>query len=300
MGRRRRKKTAGSQGQRDPVSGPGTPSGANLQGDAGLEAQGVPLFNIRKLEPTWEQQRSHCTCIQNPPGISLYKIVGRKSRGGVDLPIYRCARGTVSLESFHLHLNRFIPGHTADRPRQLGDLFSCLAAILHGEARQGEDSSHGRSHSSGRRSADCNTCGRRGSRSRSTSRGRRDHHRGDCSYRPRSPDHRRRGADHREGDVRHRSGYPSRRDTSGERHDERRDNTHRDLSERCDANLPVRPCNRDSYRSRQRSLSPGRAPGQMSTLTFFNSALQLVQGAAPAPATRSGRGTSHSLTTSMT
>ncbi|GFR59669.1 hypothetical protein ElyMa_003513600, partial [Elysia marginata] len=61
----------------------------------------------------WEQQRSHCACIQDPPSISLYKIEGRKSKGGVNLPIYRCARGAVSLESFHLHLNSFIPGESA-------------------------------------------------------------------------------------------------------------------------------------------------------------------------------------------
>ncbi|GFR74296.1 mariner transposase [Elysia marginata] len=62
---------------------------------------------------------------------------------------------------------------------------------------------------------------------------------------------------------------------------------------RRDANLPVRPRDRDSYRSRQWSQSPGRARGQMSTLTFVNSAMPLVKGAAPAPATvaRSGRGT---------
>ncbi|XP_044023682.1 uncharacterized protein LOC122862327 [Siniperca chuatsi] len=33
---------------------------------------------------------------------------GRLTKGGVSLPVYRCARGSTSLESFHLH--RFIPG----------------------------------------------------------------------------------------------------------------------------------------------------------------------------------------------
>ena len=32
----------------------------------------------------------------------------------MSLPVYRCGRGTTSLESFHLHLNRFIPGTAAD------------------------------------------------------------------------------------------------------------------------------------------------------------------------------------------
>ncbi|GFR92033.1 hypothetical protein ElyMa_000858500 [Elysia marginata] len=104
-----------------------------LTGDAGLEAQGVPFFNIPKLKAMWEQQRSHCACIQDPPGISLYKIVGRKSRGGgVDLPIYRCTRGTVSLESFHLHLNRFIQG-------EITRAVNFQAYLLEGLVRWNED-----------------------------------------------------------------------------------------------------------------------------------------------------------------
>ncbi|RVE68857.1 hypothetical protein OJAV_G00096430 [Oryzias javanicus] len=31
-------------------------------------------------------------------------------KGEHRLPTYRCARGSTSLQSFHLHLNRFIPG----------------------------------------------------------------------------------------------------------------------------------------------------------------------------------------------
>ncbi|RUS90903.1 hypothetical protein EGW08_001300, partial [Elysia chlorotica] len=84
-----------------------------LKGDMGLETLGVPLFNIPRLEETWAQQRAHVACIQDPPGLSLYTKVGSKSLGGMDLPVYRCARGSTSLESFHLHLNRFIPGESA-------------------------------------------------------------------------------------------------------------------------------------------------------------------------------------------
>ncbi|KAA8578286.1 hypothetical protein FQN60_016780, partial [Etheostoma spectabile] len=46
-----------------------------------------------------------------PP--QLYTQTGRLTKGGVSLPVYRCARGSTSLESFHLHLNRFIPGTRA-------------------------------------------------------------------------------------------------------------------------------------------------------------------------------------------
>ncbi|XP_047208710.1 uncharacterized protein LOC124859879 isoform X2 [Girardinichthys multiradiatus] len=38
---------------------------------------------------------------------------GQVTKGGVVLPVYHCARGSASLESFHLHLNRFIPGTSA-------------------------------------------------------------------------------------------------------------------------------------------------------------------------------------------
>lgn len=34
-----------------------------------------------------------------PPELSLYTITGSVTKGGVTLPIYRCARGTMTLES---------------------------------------------------------------------------------------------------------------------------------------------------------------------------------------------------------
>ncbi len=40
-------------------------------------------------------------------------MTGHLTKGGVLLPIVRCARGSTSLESFHLHLARFIPGTSA-------------------------------------------------------------------------------------------------------------------------------------------------------------------------------------------
>ena len=78
--------------------------------DLGRETLGVQLFGEARLKHTWAQQRAHVACIQDPPGFSLYRQVGSKSKGGVRLPVYRCARGSTLLESFHLHLNRFIAG----------------------------------------------------------------------------------------------------------------------------------------------------------------------------------------------
>lgn len=66
-----------------------------------------------EIKAIWEEQKQHISCIQDPPGIELYTITGHVTKGGVKLPILRCARGSTSLESFHLHLARFIPGTSA-------------------------------------------------------------------------------------------------------------------------------------------------------------------------------------------
>ncbi|KAI8503596.1 hypothetical protein Bbelb_185670 [Branchiostoma belcheri] len=73
---------------------------------------GVPLFRPEMRE-IWEQQKKHVRCLQDPPEVELYTITGSLKKGGTVLPVYRCGRGTTSLECFHLHLNRFIPGTSA-------------------------------------------------------------------------------------------------------------------------------------------------------------------------------------------
>lgn len=73
---------------------------------------GVPLFRD-EIKDIWEEQKRHLLCLQDPPGIQLYTITGHLSKGGVQLPILRSAQGTTSLESFHLHIARFIPGTSA-------------------------------------------------------------------------------------------------------------------------------------------------------------------------------------------
>ncbi|XP_076851096.1 uncharacterized protein LOC143501317 [Brachyhypopomus gauderio] len=77
------------------------------------DTMGIRLLDREKMEDIWQTQRRHLHCIQDPPGIQLYRRVGQVTRGGVILPVYRCARGSTSLESFHLHLNRFVPGTSA-------------------------------------------------------------------------------------------------------------------------------------------------------------------------------------------
>lgn len=81
-----------------------------LMGDKGRDLMGVPLLDKIRMEHIWRVQRRHIKCIQDVPGVPLYTETGTTIIGGIQLTSYRCARGSSSLESFHLHLNRFIPG----------------------------------------------------------------------------------------------------------------------------------------------------------------------------------------------
>ena len=81
-----------------------------FQGDQGRDTLGVPLLDADRIWDIWESQKKHIKCIRDPEGIQLYVKTRVVSKGGVELPVYRCARGSTSLESFHLHYNRFIPG----------------------------------------------------------------------------------------------------------------------------------------------------------------------------------------------
>lgn len=78
--------------------------------DQGKDTMGVPLLNHDHIWEQWRTNKVHVACIQDPPGIPLYQKTGSLKKCGIELPVFRCARGTTSLESFHLHLARFIPG----------------------------------------------------------------------------------------------------------------------------------------------------------------------------------------------
>ena len=83
---------------------------ARLSGPHGKDSLGVPLFDEERLAHIWRIEKKHVKCIQDPPGVALYTKTGELTKGGVKLALLRTARGSTSLESFHLHLNRFIPG----------------------------------------------------------------------------------------------------------------------------------------------------------------------------------------------
>ncbi|XP_019907863.3 uncharacterized protein LOC109616471 [Esox lucius] len=86
-----------------------------LMGDKGRDLLGVPPLDWVRMEHIWRVQQRHVKCIQDVPGVPLYTEKGTTTtKDGVVLTRYRCARGSTSLESYHLHLNRFIPGTSAN------------------------------------------------------------------------------------------------------------------------------------------------------------------------------------------
>lgn len=79
--------------------------------DRERDTMGKPLFNKEVMQQIWKEQLRHIACIQDPVGVQLYTQTDSLEKGGVKLPIYRCARGSTSLESFHNHIECFIPGN---------------------------------------------------------------------------------------------------------------------------------------------------------------------------------------------
>lgn len=58
----------------------------------------------------WEAQQRHLECIQDPPGMIMYRVAHTTTINTVDLPYYKCVRGSNSLEGFHKVLPHMIPG----------------------------------------------------------------------------------------------------------------------------------------------------------------------------------------------
>ena len=81
--------------------------GLLLQLTTATDSLGVPVFSAQ-MAAIWDEEKKHVSCLQDVPGVSLYTVTGYINKGGVELLVYRSARGTTSLESFHLHLARYI------------------------------------------------------------------------------------------------------------------------------------------------------------------------------------------------
>ncbi|XP_071827724.1 uncharacterized protein [Apostichopus japonicus] len=114
--------------------------------ERGKDTMGIPLLHPDSIQMIWDEQQRHVQCIQDPedPSIQLYTQTGSLVKGGQRLPVYRCARGSTSLESFHLHINRFIPGTTANA-------MHFQAYLLEGIVRWNEDRAFSALQSSGAR-----------------------------------------------------------------------------------------------------------------------------------------------------
>ena len=54
------------------------------------DGHGVPLLK-EEVDDIWEEQRKHVQCLQDPPNVSLYTVTGTMKKGGVMLPVLRCA-----------------------------------------------------------------------------------------------------------------------------------------------------------------------------------------------------------------
>ena len=65
------------------------------------------------IDKMWAEQQRHLECIQDPPEMNLYRITRITTINKVDLPYYKCVRGTNSLEGFHKYLPHMIPGTQA-------------------------------------------------------------------------------------------------------------------------------------------------------------------------------------------
>lgn len=70
------------------------------------DTAGLRLINGDSMARVWQVQQKHLACIQDPPGIELYTRVDASKA----LDVYRCGRGSSSVESFHRHQCTFIPG----------------------------------------------------------------------------------------------------------------------------------------------------------------------------------------------
>jgi hypothetical protein len=75
------------------------------------DSAGLPLINAESMKHVWSIQDKHLPCIQDPAGVDLYTIIGTVEKGSKVFNVFKCARGSSSLESFHKHQCAFVPGN---------------------------------------------------------------------------------------------------------------------------------------------------------------------------------------------
>ena len=62
------------------------------------------------IDKVWATQQRHLGCFQDPPLMPMYRVSHSTKINGVDVPYYKCVRGSNSLEGFHKFLPHMIPG----------------------------------------------------------------------------------------------------------------------------------------------------------------------------------------------
>ncbi|KAJ8370311.1 hypothetical protein SKAU_G00103390 [Synaphobranchus kaupii] len=58
----------------------------------------------------WAGHQRYLECIQDPPDMNMYRVACTTTINHVDVPYYKCLRGSNSLEGFHKALQNIIPG----------------------------------------------------------------------------------------------------------------------------------------------------------------------------------------------
>ena len=64
------------------------------------------------IDQMWMAQQRHLECLQDPPGMPMYRVARTTKFNTVDVPFYKGLRGSNSLEGFHKFLPNMIPGTT--------------------------------------------------------------------------------------------------------------------------------------------------------------------------------------------
>ncbi|XP_016358639.1 uncharacterized protein LOC107701190 [Sinocyclocheilus anshuiensis] len=92
---------------------------AVLTDTRGVDKNQTRLFT-EAIDNVWESQQQHLECIQDPPDMNMYRLAQTTTINGIDVPCYKCLRGSNSLEGFHKALSNMIPGpHCAAHPCQV-------------------------------------------------------------------------------------------------------------------------------------------------------------------------------------
>ncbi|KAL0147535.1 hypothetical protein M9458_057163, partial [Cirrhinus mrigala] len=68
------------------------------------DTMGIQLLDQQRMQEIWRTQQRHIDCIQDPPGVQLYRKTGQVTKGGVILPVYRCARTSANALHFQVYL----------------------------------------------------------------------------------------------------------------------------------------------------------------------------------------------------